>query len=84
MLRVARARLAHAPCRSARKLLNARLFANKDTGRAWDRSVMDEGGELLCVSQVRADACQRSVCQVAVLTCAGLPPHPFSSPCFAE
>ncbi len=41
---------------SARKLLNARLFSNKETARAWDRSVTDEGGELLCVSQVRACA----------------------------
>ena len=40
--------------RSARKILNARLFANADTGRAWDRSVVDEGGEVLCVSQARA------------------------------
>ena len=38
---------------SARKILNARLFANADTGRAWDRSVVDEAGEVLCVSQAR-------------------------------
>ncbi len=45
------ARLCNA--RSARKILNARLFPNKDTGRAWDKCVTDEGGEVLCVSQAR-------------------------------
>ena len=41
------------PRNSARKLLNMRLFSNAETSRAWDRSVMDESAELLCVSQVR-------------------------------
>ena len=31
-----------------------RLFPNAETSRAWDRSVVDEAGELLCVSQVSA------------------------------
>jgi len=33
-----------------------RLFPNAETSRAWDRSVVDEAGELLCVSQVRREA----------------------------
>mmetsp|Transcript_3418 Transcript_3418/g.6760 ORF Transcript_3418/g.6760 Transcript_3418/m.6760 type:complete len:152 (-) Transcript_3418:132-587(-) len=34
-----------------RKILNMRLFENADTGKAWDRSVMDMGLEVLLVSQ---------------------------------
>lgn len=44
-------------------MLNARLFANAETGRAWDRCVTDEGGEVLCVSQVRA--ARRARCRLA-------------------
>ena len=46
--------------RSARKLLNMRLFPNAETSRAWDRSVVDESAELLCVSQVRGRARKRT------------------------
>lgn len=38
-------------CR-ARKILNLRLFADPDSGKAWDKSVTDLGLEVLCVSQV--------------------------------
>lgn len=37
--------------RRGRKILNMRLFENADTGKAWDRSVMDMGLEVLLVSQ---------------------------------
>lgn len=39
------ARPARLPDR-CRKLLNLRLFENSDTGRAWDQSVKDCGGEV--------------------------------------
>ncbi|VDK64010.1 unnamed protein product [Anisakis simplex] len=36
----------------ARKLVNVRLFENKETGKRWDKSVKDMQYEILCVSQV--------------------------------
>ncbi|VDK18871.1 unnamed protein product [Anisakis simplex] len=35
----------------ARKLVNVRLFENKETGKRWDKSVKDMQYEILCVSQ---------------------------------
>uniref|UniRef100_A0A0N5ANW7 D-aminoacyl-tRNA deacylase n=1 Tax=Syphacia muris TaxID=451379 RepID=A0A0N5ANW7_9BILA len=34
-----------------RKLINLRLFPNDSSGKRWDRSVKDNGYEILCVSQ---------------------------------
>ncbi|KAL3158885.1 hypothetical protein ABBQ32_011600, partial [Trebouxia sp. C0010 RCD-2024] len=34
-----------------RRILNSRLFTNQDTGRNWDESVVQQGKEVLCVSQ---------------------------------
>jgi len=34
-----------------RKILNLRLF-DDETGKAWDKNVMDKQYEVLCVSQV--------------------------------
>ena len=37
----------------ARKLLNLRIFDNPDNQKPWDKSVIDLGLEVLCVSQVQ-------------------------------
>ena len=37
----------------AKKLLNLRVFENPANGKQWDKSVLDLGLEILCVSQVR-------------------------------
>mmetsp|Transcript_21692 Transcript_21692/g.36265 ORF Transcript_21692/g.36265 Transcript_21692/m.36265 type:complete len:154 (-) Transcript_21692:334-795(-) len=34
-----------------RKVLNVRLFENAESGKAWDKSVVDKGYEVLLVSQ---------------------------------
>mmetsp|Transcript_22326 Transcript_22326/g.26860 ORF Transcript_22326/g.26860 Transcript_22326/m.26860 type:complete len:155 (-) Transcript_22326:195-659(-) len=34
-----------------RKILGARLFENTDSGKAWDKSVVDKGYEIILVSQ---------------------------------
>ena len=44
-----------------------RLFPNAETSRAWDRSVMDESAELLCVSQVRGAGAGRAEAALALL-----------------
>lgn len=35
----------------SRRILNSRLFENKTTARSWDQSVVQQGLEVLCVSQ---------------------------------
>mmetsp|Transcript_6172 Transcript_6172/g.17244 ORF Transcript_6172/g.17244 Transcript_6172/m.17244 type:complete len:110 (-) Transcript_6172:1298-1627(-) len=34
-----------------RKILGVRLFSDPESGKAWDKSVVDMGYEVLCVSQ---------------------------------
>lgn len=36
----------------ATKLTNLRIFDNPKTGKPWDKSVVEVGMEILCVSQV--------------------------------